>query len=91
MKSAVAVADLVLVPTLPWSNYDKKFLSWAQFLGRPTEYRLVLRKPSGFILERNGSSQEHVAMCCLGEPSNSFDLPLSLAVSHGLLISSTTC
>jgi len=53
MKSAVAAADMVIVPTPPWSRSDSEFFSWADFLDKRNRYRLVLRNPSGFVLERH--------------------------------------
>ena len=52
MKSAANAADMVIMPTPPWSSSDREFFSWVTFLDKQSRYRLVLRNPSGFVLTR---------------------------------------
>jgi hypothetical protein len=53
VKSAVAAADMVIVPTPPWYRSDSEFFLWADFMDKQNRYRLALRNPSGFVLARN--------------------------------------
>jgi len=53
MKSAVAAAEMVIVPTPPWYGSDLEYFPWPEFLDRQSRYHLVLRNPSGFVLARN--------------------------------------
>ena len=58
MKSAVAAADFVIVPTPPWYRADSEYFPWADFLDGRNNYRVILLNPSGFVLARKSPSAD---------------------------------